>query len=654
MNKIFIAITQPHDSLTNPIQRRIARMVAAFHLLTAPLAPMFLLLGDTMGLGNGLTNKQMALIFVLGLVDYGLVRSRWFVIGVWAPIIVIGFMAPYLLHALPEQSSTIFILFVGLILAGIWVSMKELLVISTLYTFIAIYISVNTNPISGGTLMLWLICTVLMIILRSHLTWSHAIHEQGLKTHNNRLISLLNATFDGTAIAQSGTFSEVSEVFAKLLESRAEQLLGQSPKDILPPQMLQNMSDNRLGLATVLNTNGFIRYIQFVSQSGKDSEEQIFAIRDVTQQQLQQAELQTTDRMVSAGFVAAGVAHEVNTPLMIIQSEVDLLQHSSQLPKHIGTRLEHIESGIARISDIMSDLKRFTRPSGSPTTADVNALIESTLRLAQHTIGHKSNVTLELDQCPSAAISESKLSQVLLNLLLNAAQAKSPQKSQCSITVKTTYEGDDHLIIDIIDDGIGIPDSQQHVIFEPFFTTKPKEGTGLGLSICQRILTACGGHIQLIHSSVDGSHFQIKLPTAIVSSSSEIHIASQPPNDKRILVIDDNFQILELLKELLQPNSVECRTTIQSAHDALEKSDFDIILCDLVMPNEDGRSLYHHLKSAGELENYHFAFITGGGVDMATQQFLENAQVPVVFKPFRIQQLWDALELEAPPLLEAQ
>ena len=120
--------------------------------------------------------------------------------------------------------------------------MKELLVISTLYTFIAIYISVNTNPISGGTLMLWLICTVLMIILRSHLTWSHAIHEQGLKTHNNRLISLLNATFDGTAIAQSGTFSEVSEGFAKLLESRAEQLLGQSPKDILPPQS-QN-SDN--------------------------------------------------------------------------------------------------------------------------------------------------------------------------------------------------------------------------------------------------------------------------------------------------------------------------------------------------------------------------------------------------------------------------
>ena len=175
MNSIINAVTQPHDSLTNPIQRRIARMVAAFHLLTAPLAPMFLLLSDMMGYENVLTNQQMVLVFLLGLVDYALVRSRWYVIGVWSPIIAIGVLAPYLMESLPQQNSAIFILFVGLILAGIWVRMRELILISVLYTLIAGYICFNITPIPVGTLMLWLICIALMIILRSHLTWSHAI-----------------------------------------------------------------------------------------------------------------------------------------------------------------------------------------------------------------------------------------------------------------------------------------------------------------------------------------------------------------------------------------------------------------------------------------------------------------------------------------------
>ena len=261
---------------------------------------------------------------------------------------------------------------------------------------------------------------------------------------------------------------------------------------------------------------------------------------------------------------------------------------------------------------------------------DVNALIESTLRLAQHTIGHKERCHIGTRQLPNSCHLGK---QTVTGHPQSAAQRCSSQIST-QIAVpnhgQNQYDGEDWLTIDIIDDGVGIPESQQHIIFEPFFTTKPEEGTGLGLSICQRILTSCGGHIQLLNSTENGSHFHIKLPVAVTSPVSEASIGSPAPEDKRLLVIDDNPQILELLKELLLPNTVDCRSTIQDAHDALDESKYDIILCDLIMPNEDGRTLYHQLKANGTLDNYHFAFITGGGVDGPTQRFLEDAKVPVI------------------------
>jgi len=226
-------------------------------------------------------------------------------------------------------------------------------------------------------------------------------------------------------------------------------------------------------------------------------------LRDVTQRREMLDQLLKTERLAVAGTFAAGVAHEVNNPLASISSLVQSLL-SGEADSARRSSLHTILAQITRISTTLKDLVNFARPSGAQKKVlNLNDLIAETLRLATYN-KRFDGIRIESSLAPGLKpvfAGDNEIQQVLLNLLLNAADAT--QRDGGLIRVVTENQGHNgerskRVIVRVIDNGIGIPKEHLERVFDPFFTTKPAgSGSGLGLSLCQRIILANRGSIRV-------------------------------------------------------------------------------------------------------------------------------------------------------------
>jgi signal transduction histidine kinase len=266
--------------------------------------------------------------------------------------------------------------------------------------------------------------------------------------------------------------------------------------------------------------------IQLVSISPWRDEEGKLAgltvlLKDLGQQKEQQQRLQQAARLADIGQLAAGVAHEINTPLASIALRAESLLRTAQDPalaglesfKNFPRYLKTIEEETYRCKKIIRALLEFSS-SRKPETRpiDLNALAESAADLVGHQMKLKQ-VSLELRLRPglgTIAADDGQLRQVLLALLMNALDATA---AGGHIEVETTQRGAQALVLSIRDDGAGIPAEARDKIFSPFFTTKPfGQGTGLGLSICHGIVASHGGTIEVESEVGRGSRFSVVLP----------------------------------------------------------------------------------------------------------------------------------------------
>ncbi len=264
---------------------------------------------------------------------------------------------------------------------------------------------------------------------------------------------------------------------------------------------------------------------------------------------------------------------------------------------------------------------------------------------------------------PAVQGSESRLGQVILNLLINAAQAiPEGAADRNTIHVTTRLEGPSRVAIDVRDTGCGIPRDQLSIIFEPFFTTKPRgAGTGLGLAICQRIVTDLGGEI-LVSSEVGrGTTFTLVLPSATPPAAVESTAPHEPaadapvlpgepaaeapvrhdepaaiPRAGRILVIDDEPPLLRLAGRILSPaHEVVATTTAREALQWMADGQrFDLILCDLMMPEMTGMDLHAALLNLAPDQAERMVFMTGGVFTTAARTFLDTVPNERIDKPF--------------------
>ena len=233
-----------------------------------------------------------------------------------------------------------------------------------------------------------------------------------------------------------------------------------------------------------------------------------------------------SERLVSVGTLAAGLAHEINNPLAVALANLEcLLEAVAPEPGAVGPTevaafaepLRDIDEALKRIRDIVRDVKLFSRPQESETSAvDVRSVIDSSVRMAWSEIRHRVHVVREFDAVPLVTANESRLGQVMLNLIVNAAQAVPEGKADDNMLRLVTRTAEDgRAVIEVADAGCGISKANLERIFDPFFTTKPAGvGTGLGLAICHTIIAELGGEIEVDSEVGRGTTFRLLLPYA--------------------------------------------------------------------------------------------------------------------------------------------
>jgi PAS domain S-box-containing protein len=246
----------------------------------------------------------------------------------------------------------------------------------------------------------------------------------------------------------------------------------------------------------------------------------IVIVEDVTARVQLEEQLRLSEKMASIGLLAAGVAHEVNTPLTGISSFTQMLLEGAD-PQDPKTRLlEKIERQTFRAARIVNGLLTLSRPTSSDRSSfDVNVVIADVLSLLEHQFEtHRIRLRRELSESPVAVLGlEHKLQQVFLNLFLNARDAM-PKGGWLSITTRT--DGN-RAIVEVADTGSGIPSEYLARIYDPFFTTKAiGQGTGLGLSITYGIVREHEGTIECESGAGQGTKFILSFPAVVAERSS--------------------------------------------------------------------------------------------------------------------------------------
>lgn len=371
---------------------------------------------------------------------------------------------------------------------------------------------------------------------------------------------------------------------------------------------------------------------------------------DITERKLLQERLFLAERMASLGTLAAGVGHEINNPLTYIVLNLTLIERElKNLELHGSTRqrlhhmLEQARYGADRVSGIVRDLQALTRvPDERIGKVDIPAVIERCLEIADHQIRHRARVVRDLAPVPPVSGSEGRIVQLFLNLLVNAAQAIPDGAAEANtISVETRFENG-RVVATITDTGVGITPDALGRIFDPFYTTKPVgEGTGLGLAICRSIVTALGGEISVDSSPRKGARFRVTLPPATSEDDKPRRpVARQLPGRKRVLVIDDEPMVGQLLRKVLGEHEVIAETSARVALDRLRTDRrFDVILCDVMMPDVSGMEFYDQLGTVDPSLRRRVVFLSGGVFTERAQTFLDSVPNHRLAKPFDVEAL---------------
>ena len=375
-------------------------------------------------------------------------------------------------------------------------------------------------------------------------------------------------------------------------------------------------------------------------------------IFDVTEHRRLQEQLMVSDRMASVGILAAGVAHEINNPLAAVLTNLHMavecvptlkLDKSSEKDRvELAEELSDALEASERLRDIVRDLKIFSRtPETSMGPVDMQRILESSLRMAWNELKHRARIVRKFQPVPMVHGDESRLGQVFLNLIVNAVQAMEEGRAdRNTITLSTSVDARGRIEVEVRDTGSGMSQEVLGHLFTPFYTTKPVGvGTGLGLSICNRIVQALGGEITVESEVGKGSSFHVFLPpseiTSAVRKTSRIRrpIAALAA---RILAIDDEPIVGTALKRVLgKDNEVITETSARRALDRIRAGEhFDLILCDLMMPDVTGVDFYNELKEFAPERAADVVFMTGGAFTPKARTFLETVTNERLEKPF--------------------
>ena len=479
--------------------------------------------------------------------------------------------------------------------------------------------------------------------------------EEALKKEAARRQVLMGASIDGMAIFdQSHRVVEANQRFADMLGYTPEEMLSLHTWDfeaVMPEAQIREAFADLTQTSDTFETkhrrkDGSL-YDAEVSASGAlvGNEPMVFTVsRDITEKKALQASLVQSDRLASMGLLAAGVAHEINNPLSYVLYNLESV--SQKLPnllserrdcriadpkldgvngtdtdvvqkRRSGTRRNSLSDVENRIKEALSGVRRIqsiTRSLGTFSHIEMDRVapvslryvIECALNMAFNEIKYRARLVTEFSpDIPSVMANEGTLSQVFLNLLINAAHAIGEGHVDRNEIRISTRHSDSEVWVDVRDTGHGIPEANLERIFEPFFTTKqPGKGTGLGLAAVFGIVKQSGGAITVESELGKGTRFDLSFP---LTSGSLHKSSSMPPGmealrgNETVLVVEDEDMLLQVVARLLRNFGYTVLTAPQPGDALLQcekhTAPIDLLLVDVVMPRMNGSELAKRLRS---------------------------------------------------------
>jgi PAS domain S-box-containing protein len=462
------------------------------------------------------------------------------------------------------------------------------------------------------------------------------------------------------AFGRDGVVSAVEGRGLERLGLGPRDFLGRSMFDIFPQERIIAESARRalagetVSYAVRLNVSGEgvfeTRLVPLRSEAGEVTGALGISL-DVTELRKMEAQLARAERLASVGMLAAGVAHEINNPLSYVVANLDIIAralgiHGGAVPGPDRLRMTELvndaREGAARIGAIVRDLKMFSRVQDQPlSSVDLQAPIAAAVKLAQNEIRHRAHLLQDLEPVPRVWADEGRLGQLFLNLLVNAAQAiPEGDADRNTVRLATATSPDGWAVVTVADTGAGMTPEVLARIFDPFFTTKPHGvGTGLGLAIGHAIVTDLGGRIEVESDVGRGSTFRVRLPPAPAPPEARPAPPAAPAASLRrgsVLVIDDEPPILRVVEAILEgEHDVTCESRAQAALERVRGgARYDVVLCDLMMPQMTGMDLYEALLAIDPKLARATIFLTGGAFTARARAFLDAIKNPTLEKPF--------------------
>ncbi len=364
-------------------------------------------------------------------------------------------------------------------------------------------------------------------------------------------------------------------------------------------------------------------------------DEAIIIIRDITEQREAARRLAFANRMASLGTLAAGVAHELNNPLTYVAANLDHMLRNEKLTTDGEGALADALEGLERMRLIVANLRTFSHPNDEPgAVANLAKVVADAVRLTKSEVLTRSTLDVQAAAPVLVRGSESRLTQVVVNLLLNAVHGLTPPIAKNVVRVRVVVLPEGRAAVEVEDNGPGVPAAIRERIFDPFFTTKPVgEGTGLGLAIAQQIVRGAGGELALASAPGEGALFRAALPLAEARP-----LTRWPPSaTARILLVDDEPSVRAGLSRLLSRWSVTAVGSVSEALVLLEEGDFDLILTDVKMPGVGGVELFLQVAARWPDRRHRVVLMTGGLLDIEHHSALGPNKPPVLQKPFTAQ-----------------
>jgi len=516
--------------------------------------------------------------------------------------------------------------------------------------------------------------------------------EKALKESEEKFRRVFNEVHDGILVADQAKkgFILANESICNMLGYSEQELLRLGVDDIHPEQdladVLDRFEEQIRGTAPIAPSlpvkrkDGTVFRADVsatpITLAGRDC--LVGCFRDVTERDRLQASLAQSDRLASMGMLAAGVAHEINNPLSYVLYNLESL--SQEIPRHarkltaahtalvgqlgedsvqrilgaggdalsravwmdVEERLEDALGGTRKIKGIARGLGAFSRvEEDQMVPVSLVEVVEAAVNMASNEIRYRARVIKDYGKVPMVLASEGRLSQVFLNLLINATHAITEGDIEGNEIRVRTWAEKDCVLVEVRDTGCGIPPENLGRLFDPFFTTKEiGVGSGLGLSISKNIVESYGGTLTVGSEVGKGTSFTVRLPV----QPRKDDLAARAPQATeestvrgRILIVEDEAPIRSAMVRMLTGHETVEAANGSEARQLLENDQaFDLILCDMMMPDISGMELHQWLAEKHPRLAKDLIFITGGAFTPRAREYLRKVDNLRLEKPFDV------------------